>query len=235
MRMFDSLAVFLCLYLGTVSCETTMNPANPILDLETELTRRGGFTQILGLLRTTDLLYKLTKADSLTFFAPTDAALARVPADQFAALNSNTTELEKILGFHAVLEVKQAFHTKVAKRLLSSTGLTIIVKFYSVLQGYYADGVHITETNIRVSNGYVHVLDGIMTPPEGDLVDIMKANGGLTTFISLLSSTGLDRFLKSRNGTSVFAPRDSAFAKLDSKVAEYLISHPDELEREFLS
>ncbi|GFR93078.1 transforming growth factor-beta-induced protein ig-h3 [Elysia marginata] len=136
---------------------------------------------------------------SITLFAPTDAAFARVPADQLAALASNTTELQRVLGYHAVLDKAVFLDGQHDKTLMSSTGVKIIVRAHTVLNVIAAEGVDVAERNIRVANGYVHVLGGIMTPPEGDVVDVIKANGELTSFMSLLSSTGLDDFLRASN------------------------------------
>ncbi|GFR93100.1 transforming growth factor-beta-induced protein ig-h3 [Elysia marginata] len=234
MKMLTNLVVFVC-FLASALCQTTMAPTTPMpVDLETELTQRGGFTQILSLLKTAGLLDTLKNADNITLFAPTDAALARVPADQLAALTSNPSDLQKLLGFHALLEDVKALHRKGIGRLqdkviMSSNGLPIRINVYRLLHTVAAEGVNITERGIRVSNGYVHALDGVMIPPEGDVVEIAVANGKLTSLVSLLSAAGLVDAIKSDMNITVFAPHDAAFAKVDPKVTAYLTSHPEDL------
>ena len=77
-------------------------------------------------------------ADNITVFAPTDAALARVPADQLAALTSNPTELQKVLGYHALLEDVKGLHRRGIGRLhdkviISSNGLPIRINVYRLV------------------------------------------------------------------------------------------------------
>ncbi|RUS83592.1 hypothetical protein EGW08_008646, partial [Elysia chlorotica] len=124
--------------------------------------------------------------------------IARVPTDQLAAIKGNHTELQRVLGYHTVLEDVDRFNN-VSKGLRwlsdkvinSSNELPIRLNAYTSIHTVTAQGVNITERAIRVSNGYVHALDGIMVPPQGDVMEIVAANGGLTSFVSLLKSTGV--------------------------------------------
>ena len=77
-------------------------------------------------------------ADNITVFAPTDAAFARVPSDQLAALASNPTELQKILGYHALLQDVKALHRNGLNRLsdkviTSSNNLPIRINVYKLV------------------------------------------------------------------------------------------------------
>ncbi|RUS83597.1 hypothetical protein EGW08_008651, partial [Elysia chlorotica] len=229
MRMLASLGALALLCFGSVMCQDTM-PG----DLEAELTKRGGFTQILALLKGAGLLDTLKMADNITVFAPTDDAIARIPADTLAAVTGNPTELQKILGYHAVLKDVTALHRNGINRLqdkvvMSSNNLPIRINVYKSVHSIAAEGVNITERAIRVSNGYVHAIDGVMMPPTGDIVEIAVADGSFTTLVSLLTSAGLVDAIKSDMNITVFAPNDAAFAKLDPQVTAYLTSHPEDL------
>ncbi|KAK3784093.1 hypothetical protein RRG08_060520 [Elysia crispata] len=61
MKMMACVGVLAFLCLEYVMCQTTMAPVDPMLgDVETELTKRGGSSQILNLLRNAGLLDTLT-------------------------------------------------------------------------------------------------------------------------------------------------------------------------------
>ncbi|RUS83593.1 hypothetical protein EGW08_008647, partial [Elysia chlorotica] len=216
---------------ASVMCQTTVASVTPMPgDITTELTKRGGFTQFLGLLKDAGLLDMLKTADNITVFAPTDAAIARVPTDQLAAIKGNHTELQRVLGYHTVLEdvdplnnISASFQWFTEEVVNSSNKLPVRINAYNQIHTVTAQGVNITERAIRVSNGYVHALDGIMVPPQGDVMEIVAANGGLTSFVSLLKSTGVVDVIDSSPHKTIFAPRDSAFAKLNSEVSKYLL------------
>ncbi|RUS83595.1 hypothetical protein EGW08_008649 [Elysia chlorotica] len=183
--------------------------------------------------------FHLSPANEITVFAPTDAAIARIPADTLAALTGNPTELQKILGYHAVLEDVAGLHKDFINRLqdkvvMSSNNLPIRINVYKPVHSIAAEGVNITERAIRVSNGYVHAIDGVMMPPTGDVVEIAVADGSFTTLVSLLTSAGLVDAIKSDMNITVFAPNDAAFAKLNPPVTAYLVSHPEDLKNVLL-
>ncbi|RUS79586.1 hypothetical protein EGW08_012657 [Elysia chlorotica] len=235
MMMLGKVHALALLCLASVMYQTTMATVTPMPgNIKTELTKRGGFTQFLGLLKDAGLLDTLITADNITVFAPTDAALARVPADQLAAITGNHTELQRIMGYHAVLEDVRSLNNDNGRvRLLmfkvinSSNDLPIMINPYKKIHTLAAEGVNITERAIRVSNGYFHVLGGIMIPPQGDVMEIVAANGGLTSFTTLLKSTGLVDVIDSHDYNTVFAPRDAAFARLNSEVSKFLLSDLD--------
>ena len=175
MKMFTGLATFALLSLGTVLSQAPV-------DLESELIQRGGFTQIVSLLKSAGLMDTLTNANELVLFAPTDDALARVPADQLVKITGDPAQLQKVLGYHAILQEIKDLHAGSVGKLqdkvvTSSNGLPIRINVYRAVHSVTAEGVNVTVGDIRVSNGYVHALDGIMIPPEGDIVDIATASG----------------------------------------------------------
>ena len=60
-----------------------------------------------------------------------------------------------------------------------------------------AEGVEVVQLNIPVANGFVQGIDGVMTPPEGNLVDIVAGRSDLTTLTDLLTTAGLVDVIKS--------------------------------------
>ena len=60
-------------------------------------------------------------------------------------------------------------------------------------------------------------------PKSHDIADTMAANPILTKFSSMLQASGLDTFLSSKGPFTVFAPTDSAFARLPPYTLEILL------------
>jgi uncharacterized surface protein with fasciclin (FAS1) repeats len=65
----------------------------------------------------------------------------------------------------------------------------------------------------------------------GDIVDVMSGDGKLTTFVSALNAAGLAGTLKGKGPFTVFAPVDSAFAKLPPGTIESLYQEVPTLKR----
>jgi transforming growth factor-beta-induced protein len=84
------------------------------------------------------------------------------------------------------------------------------------------DDATVVTTDIKTSNGVIHVIDSVMIP-KPDIVDTAVAAGSFSTLAAALGAAGLVDTLKSKGPFTVFAPTDEAFAKLpEGTVADLL-------------
>ena len=107
----------------------------------------------------------LTNAGPLTVFAPTNAAFDKLPAGTLEELlkPENKKKLARIITYHAapgnysdtnirgVMGIGQATGDKV--RVSGKDGVT------------YVNGAKVIGS-VKASNGYVHVIDAVLLPPE---------------------------------------------------------------------
>jgi uncharacterized surface protein with fasciclin (FAS1) repeats len=115
-----------------------------------------------------NLVDTLNTAPALTVFAPTDCAFAALdPATLDAALADPSGLLTQVLGFHVVPgERLSAADLADATELTTFTGATLPIE---------ADGDQITVggqatvvvPDIQTANATVHLIDGVMIPPQG--------------------------------------------------------------------
>jgi uncharacterized surface protein with fasciclin (FAS1) repeats len=78
----------------------------------------------------------------------------------------------------------------------------------------YIDGAMITVTDIETTNGVIHVIDAVIMPETGTIVDVATAAGTFTTLLAALDEAALTTTLDSAGTFTVFAPTDDAFADL---------------------
>jgi uncharacterized surface protein with fasciclin (FAS1) repeats len=186
----------------------------------------GRFTTLVAALEAADLAETLQGEGPFTVFAPTDDAFAALPEGTVEALLDDIPTLTDILLYH-VVEGQVPSSTVVG---LSSAdtllGQPVVVNA--------SDGVRINDAeviipDIEASNGVIHVLDSVLMPPEGDIVDTAVAAGSFETLVTAVQEAGLVETLKSEGPFTVFAPTDDAFAALPEGTLDSLLANPDQL------
>jgi len=93
----------------------------------------------------------------------------------------------------------------------------------------------VIRANVRAANGLIHVIDGVLLPPEDagaieNMVDVLRLDGRFGTLLAALEQTGLDEALSDGTVLTLFAPTDDAFAALLAELgitAGELLANPD--------
>ena len=106
------------------------------------------------------------KEKEFTIFAPTDGAFKKLPKGALEAVLKDKEKLKAILLYH-VVEGKVSAEDVMKKdgekvKTLNGKEIAVTVKGKSVrLNG----GVRVTDTDIKASNGVIHVINGVLMPP----------------------------------------------------------------------
>jgi uncharacterized surface protein with fasciclin (FAS1) repeats len=170
-----------------------------------------GLTNLLETVEYADVKTLLqNEGATLTLFAPDNAAFNSVPDDfdvtylQYHALESTvlSTDLEA-LNFVATAQGQD-----MQIKLNDGSG------FYEIIIAPTATtDAEITATDIVGSNGVIHVIDSILTPPAAPS-SVANASGVLNGLVDSLVAFGLADFVDMTPGTTIFAPADPAFDDL---------------------
>jgi len=186
---------------------------------------------VLDLLRSTGLITTLKSLPEMTLFAPTNAALSGIPNDDYQDLKADIQKLSALLKYHVTTD--QAFHTtgRANDLVLNSldNNLPIRINIYKLVHSYAAEGVNITDKDIRVSNGFIQGIDDVMEPPKGDVVDLISNMPETATLARLINGAGLESAIRMDLNITVFAPTNAAFDKLSPEVLTYLQNNPKAL------
>jgi len=73
------------------------------------------------------------------------------------------------------------------------------------------------------SNGVVHIIDTVVTPPGENIVELAVSLSELSTLVTALKAGGLVGALGGKGPFTVFAPNNAAFAKLPSSTLASLL------------
>jgi uncharacterized surface protein with fasciclin (FAS1) repeats len=197
----------------------------------------GSFKTLATALTEAGLVETLKGDGPFTVFAPTDDAFAKLPAGTLDGLLKDKAELTKVLTYHVVAgEVLAADVVKLTSaKTVEGSDIAIKVDGGAVtLNG----NVKVTTTDIKASNGVIHVIDAVLIPGQAaeeaapaakDIVDTAVGAGNFKTLATALTSAGLVETLKGPGPFTVFAPTDDAFAKLPPGTVETLLANKEEL------
>ena len=121
----------------------------------------GQFTTLAKALTEAGLIDTLKGSGPYTVFAPTDAAFAKIPADQLNALLADKAMLTKVLTYHVVPGTVMAKDVKPGMvKTVEGQDLTIAMND----QGVQVNQANVIMTDIVASNGVIHVIDSVVLP-----------------------------------------------------------------------
>lgn len=136
-------------------------------DLVAVATNAGNFSTLLAAATAAGLVETLQSAGPFTVFAPTDEAFAALPAGLVDALlkEENRDALVKILTYHVLgAEVHAADVVTGDVATVEGSPITIAVGDKVVING----SANVTATDIKASNGVIHVIDAVLVPAGVD-------------------------------------------------------------------
>jgi uncharacterized surface protein with fasciclin (FAS1) repeats len=124
------------------------------------------FSTLVAAVKAADLVDALKGDGPLTVFAPTNAAFAKLPAGTVESLlmPENKDKLVSILTYHVVSgKVMAADVVKVdSATSLQGQDITVKVDGGTVM----VDNATVTATDIKASNGVIHVIDTVLMPKD---------------------------------------------------------------------
>lgn len=195
----------------------------PKADIVDTAVAAGSFKTLAAALGAANLVDTLKGKGPFTVFAPTDAAFAKLPKGTVATLlkKKNLPTLTGILTYHVVAG------NMPAKMVLTQTGLVTLngqrAALAMVNKKATIGGAQIVTTDIQCTNGVIHVIDAVMMPTSGDIVDVASGAGTFKTLIAAAKAAGLVDTLKSKGPFTILAPTDAAFKKLPAGTVEMLL------------
>ncbi|MSQ98057.1 MAG: fasciclin domain-containing protein [Xanthomonadales bacterium] len=164
-RLTTILSVLLIAVFG-LTASALAGSAKP-MDIVDTAVADGRFKTLAAALGAADLVGTLKGTGPFTVFAPTDEAFAKLPAGTLdnLLLPENKQKLTDILLYHVVSgKVMAAEVVKLTKvKTVLGKDVTITVRDGKV---FLNETVQVIITDIVTSNGVIHVVDGVLLPPQ---------------------------------------------------------------------
>ncbi|MEP7376309.1 MAG: fasciclin domain-containing protein [Chitinophagaceae bacterium] len=215
-----SLLIALSLPVIVSSCDKDDDPApasNTITDL---VVADANFSTLEAAVVKANLAATLSGTGPFTVFAPDDAAFTAAGITPAAIATLTQSQLQPILLYHTLGSKVTAADVPAgpnAKVITASGDSVFVTKNAS---GVYINGVKVTQADINASNGVIHKIGKVLTPPAGNIVETAVA-AGLDSLVKAVTrattAPGGDPTLAGTLSTAtltVFAPTNAAFTQL---------------------
>jgi uncharacterized surface protein with fasciclin (FAS1) repeats len=127
----------------------------------------GTFKTLAAALGAAELVSTLKGAGPFTVFAPTDEAFAKLPAGTVETLlkPENKGKLKEILLLHVVPGSVYAADVVKLTEAKTAGGKTVMISTDGGVKVGTATGkANVTKTDIKTSNGVIHVIDAVILP-----------------------------------------------------------------------
>lgn len=168
-----------------------------------------------------------------TVFAPTDFAFAALPDGTIDALLADPQGiLTDILLYHVAGANALSTDLSDGQTITTLNGKDVTVTINS--NGVFINDAQVVFADIVASNGVVHVIDAVLTPPTTTVVDIIVDSPVHNTLEAAVLAADLAGTLSGEGPFTVFAPTDDAFAALPAGTIDALLADPQGLLTEIL-
>jgi transforming growth factor-beta-induced protein len=200
-----------------------------------DLAKQLGLTSLVDLISSAGLVDVLSGAGPFTVFGPTNEAISNLP-DWLKDLIANKTLLANILLFHVLpgnipssslkdeLLVDTALKGKQLRvNIYADAGVTVVTAQCSPID--------LARVDNKAANGLIHVLNAVMIPPLGNIVESVSACPEFKTLVIAVTAANLVAALSGDGPFTLFAPTDKAFQKLPPDFLNYLLKNTTALKQ----
>ena len=122
------------------------------------------FSMLVDLVKKADLVDTLSGKGPFTVFAPTNAAFEKLPKEVLEKVGGDKELLKKVLLAHVVVGKAVMAESVVKMNGEKVNGFTIKIEDGKVSLSNAKSTVNVVKTDIKGSNGVIHVIDSVMIP-----------------------------------------------------------------------
>lgn len=168
----------------------------------------------------------LSGTGPFTVFAPNNAAFAAAGLDTEAKIKAVPVEtLKQILLYHVLGQRVPASAIAMANNTPVKTASDLNVFVTKNSSGVFVNGAAVIQADVKASNGLIHVINTVLMPPAGNIVEVAQANPNFSLLVAAVlrasqGSTNVAQVLSGAGPLTVFAPTNQAFINAGFATAE---------------
>ncbi len=152
-----------------------------------------------------------------TVFAPNNEAFIAAGLETEAKIKAVPVEtLKQILLYHVLGQQVPSSSIAMAANTSVKTASEVNVFVTKNSSGVFVNGAKVIQADVMASNGIIHVINKVLMPPTGNIVQAAQANPNLSFLVAavLRASEGTTKVAEVLSGAgplTVFAPTNQAF------------------------
>jgi uncharacterized surface protein with fasciclin (FAS1) repeats len=195
----------------------------PEVDLVERAILTDGAQTLVAAVIAGDLVTTLQGSGPFTVFAPVNAAFEALGDYTLDALldPANQALLQEILTYHVIPRDIRAADLTDGAMVTTVEGRDVTIDLSDPTMPM-VNGANIIATDVVVSNGVIHLIDGVLLP-ELDVVEKATITDGVGTLAAAVAAGDLVSTLQGAGPFTVFAPVDAAFAALGDYTLDALL------------
>jgi uncharacterized surface protein with fasciclin (FAS1) repeats len=205
MRFIVLLFAAISIYAASCSDDNAVGNPAPVPNIAQIVAQTPEFSSLNTALVRTNLTGSLTSGN-LTLFAPDNASFTASGID---ANTAPVTKLDSILKYHVVGQSIGLSSFTGSDTLKSLLGKNIFLS--KGVNGVFTNAINVKQTDIKGSNGFIHVVSKVLTPPTQSIAQIATADTSFSFLVSALTKLNLLNTVSGPGKFTVFAPTNAAF------------------------
>lgn len=203
-----------------------------------EVLKRRSLTRLTDLISKAGLKKSLEQATNITILVPTDEAFSKM--SEFDRARFNSSNKADIVKYHVIPEMSTCrvadgyqFSTWNTKRNLTVHRSRSL--YYSIFEPRQEtiQCSSIVKFEIQSCNAVIHLIDKVLIPPVGTVVDVLETDNRFSEFVKLLKSSRLADELQQKGPYTVLAPTNEVLNALTEEETKNLQSSKENL-KEFV-
>lgn len=177
----------------------------------------GDFSMLKAAVVRAGLANTLDGTGPFTVFAPTNAAFQKAGFNNEASIAAVPVEtLKSILLYHTVASKASAASLPMASNTAVKTVQGADIYITKNAGGVYVNGAMVTKADISAKNGLIHVIDNVLMPPAGNIVQVLSSKPDYSFLVAAVlrasqGSVNVKGALEANGPLTVFAPTNQAF------------------------
>lgn len=167
------------------------------------------------------LQQEFQKAAPRTVFAPINSAFDQLSPEQAKALEQDPQLLAQILRHHLIPNALSSGELGENHISLATHPILIGVgpSGETVVSGGAGSGI-VQRSDLRSTNGVIHILDQVMWPPKHNLVQALTQSGTFNKLLEIIKASGFQPELETTKNYTFLAPSDDAFKGLAARMGQ---------------
>jgi len=154
-------------------------------------------------------LVSALSSGSLTVFAPDNAAFAASGITSATITSLSVAQVADILTYHVIGSKIMSTGVPASDTVKTLQGKNLYASKNA--NGVFVNGIKVKTADVSASNGIIHVISAVMTPPTQTIAEIASGNANLSLLLAAVSRAGLAGAVSSAGKYTVFAPTNDAF------------------------